>query len=1270
MELKSARPDEKSLIDSELEAVLHPFEKTCSYVKSDPEVALQQARKTAEAICSRIFIREISTNKKRMTLEEYLGIFTSKQILPEFIILHFRTIQKFGNYASHNQPLGKFEIDEISIRPCIQSLMIVLNWFLKKYYNITHKIESDDIFNGTHPQFLTLKKGKKTSSKDSVTIEESFAVTDKKAFADWGDMPDLGAFFGRVAELEKLERWIVKECCRFVAIVGIGGVGKTDLSLKLVSGIQHHFDYIVWRKLMNAPPVSEILGDIIRFLSNQQEINLPDSLSSQILTLLNYLKNNRCLLILDNVESVLQSGSETGKYLDGHEGYGELFRQLGSVSHKSCLLLTSREKPQDIARLAGKKKPVRFLELKGLDTESSRKIFGEIGTFHGSSAEWKKLTEFYNGNPLALELAANHIAEVFHGNITSFLNERMQVFNDLNELLSWHFGRLAPLEREILFWFAINRQPMSISELKNDILAPDAKDRVTSTLQLLKSRLPLERSGNRFTIQPVLIEFMTEILIHHAEDELISTNFKILNTHALLKALSKDYIREIQIRLVLNRVHERLKSTFGEQSEEYLKRTVLKKIRDVFHTKPGYAAGNVLNILCQIGGDLSGCDFSNLFICQGYFREANLQNTNFSQSLMKYCAFLQNFSSILSVKFSPDGTLLASGNSDGEVCLWQVKDGQPLLTLKGHANWVQAVTFSPDGSLLASGSEDRKIKIWRIRDGRCIATLQEQQRRNSRVSFSRVWSLVFSPDGKILASSGDDETIRLWRAADWKCIATLEGHSRRIRSIVFDSSGKTIFSGSDDNCIKKWELTNFSCIYTLEGHTDYILGIALSADKGILVSASKDKTLKLWDTSTGECLQTLRGHSHWVEAVDSTSSGLIASGSDDNTVRIWDLKKDGQCINTLSGHSATIWSVSFSPDKKLLASGSYDQTIRLWDVEDWKCIRTLHGFSNAVWWVEYNRGGDMLAAAYNDGTIRIWEAQTGECIRKLVGHNYTAQSVAFSPDSTKIVSGSGDLTVKIWDLETESCIRTLEGHEDWIWSVAFSPDGLKVASGCYDRTVKIWDIKSGNCLHTLKGHNEWIWSVAFSPDGRKLASGSYDKTIKIWDVHSGTCNQTLKDHTSSVQLVAFSPDGCWLASASENDEKAIRIWNAETWQCVKLLEGHENSVWSLSFGPDSITLVSGSGDQTVKLWDIQEGKCIKTFYGHSAIVLSVSFSPKGDVIASCGVDGTLRLWDTESGNLLKTLRPKRPYENMNISGVKGLTDAQINTLKDLGAVEQ
>jgi WD40 repeat protein len=106
--------------------------------------------------------------------------------------------------------------------------------------------------------------------------------------------------------------------------------------------------------------------------------------------------------------------------------------------------------------------------------------------------------------------------------------------------------------------------------------------------------------------------------------------------------------------------------------------------------------------------------------------------------------YLESYSPLTSVSFSPDGSMLASGSYDKTIKLWEVKSGNLIRTLTGHTNHVISVSFSPDGSMLASGSGDKTIKLWEVKSGNLIRTLAGHR--------DRVYSVSFSPDGSMVAS--------------------------------------------------------------------------------------------------------------------------------------------------------------------------------------------------------------------------------------------------------------------------------------------------------------------------------------------------------------------------------------------------------------------------------------------------------------------------------------------------------------------------------------
>jgi WD40 repeat protein len=1107
---------------------------------------------------------------------------------------------------------------------------------------------------------------------------------------DRGEAPDVSVFFGRSEELNRLEHWISHDQCRLIAILGMrgigktrlsvklglgqGGIGKTHLSLKLAESIQERFDYVIWRSLLSVPPVMEILADWINVLSNHQATNLPDTEDARIALLLSYLRDQRCLLILDNAESILQAGEQSGRYREGCEGYGSLLRKIGELPHRSCLLLTSREKPQEIALLEGKTLPVRSLELSGLDRTAGRQIFETVGTFSGSKAEWQRLIELYNGNPLALELAAKHIDQVFSGSISEFLQLGKPIFSNLRDLLNWHFDRLANDEKEILYWLAINGDPVSLAELKQDLVSPIAKEKIVDTLQSLQMRLPIEtRAVAAFTLQPVLIEYVTERLIREVLDEIQTGNIDRLNQYALLKATAKDYVRESQSRRILAPLQDLLIGILGGPDQVKVQLVqLLTQHRQTSPRKPGYLGGNILNLLCKLHDKtLKGYDFSDLAVWQAYIQGAKLQDVDFSRADLDRSVFTNALSIVLTVAISPDGCTVATGDSNHNIRLWNIADGRQLLSFPGHSDWVWSVRFSPDGRYLASGSDDRTVRLWDICTGECQMVLEHD---------NWVRAVAYSPDGKKLASGSDGGIVRIWDLQSYQCLHRLAAHKSRVWSVAFSPTSEQLVSGSDDNTLRIWHVQTGECQAELS-HSDRVQCVTFSPDGQTLASGGADASVKIWDLDSGRCRWQLDLNGYCVWSVAYSPSGQqLAVGSDSTMVKVYDVAT-GDTVGTFYGHSDRVWSVAFSADGNKLASGSHDKTLKIWDVFSGKCLQTLQGQINRVWSIAFSADGQTLASGSEDRHVRIWSLNSYECIHSFQEQGSWIWSVAFSPDSKTLATGSDDKLVKLWDVNQGKLVKVcpdtpafkqIPGHSNlrhtnWVVSVAFSAKGDLLASGSEDTTVKIWDVNTGNCLKTLLGHKDRVRSVAFSPDGRELASSGDDGTVRIWNLATGNCLAVLNGHGDRVRAVAFSPDHLYFASGG--DDKTVQLWDRKKRVHRHTFSGHEDSVVSIAFSPDSQTIVSSSDDRTLKVWDIQSGHCLYTLAGHTAWVRSVAFSSDNQTIASGSRDGTIKLWDARIGQCRRTLEAPGPYAGMRITGATGLNAAQKSALKILGAIE-
>jgi WD40 repeat protein/transcriptional regulator with XRE-family HTH domain len=1094
-------------------------------------------------------------------------------------------------------------------------------------------------------------------------------------YADWGEAPDVSIFYGRGEELNTVQRWVVQENCRLIVLLGMGGIGKTSLCVKLAQQIVKMQDMraVIWRSLRNAPPVEDILAELIQFLSRQQETLLPNSVNSRISLLLKYLRSSQCLLILDNAESILLSGDRTGRYRVGYEGYGELLRCVAETSHQSCLILTSREKPQGLAKYEGDSLPVRSLQLTGLPETEGRELFHVKGKFTGSDTQWQALISRYGGNPLALKIVASSIRDFFDGSISQFLEISQQgtfIFDDIRDLLDQQFHRLTTLEQEIMFWIAINREPVSLPELQTDFVTYIPPRELLESLSSLQRRSFIEKTTSGFTQQPVVMEYMINQIIERISVEISELGMEkemvlfppyipLFISHALIKAQAKDYVRETQINLILQPIINELTTQLGslEKISNYLAR-ILANLRGKTPKETGYAGGNTLNLLHQAQIDLTGFDFSGLTLWQAYLQGVHLHNVNFSNSDLSRCVFTETLGNILSTAFSPDGQLLATCDTDCNVRLWEVKTGKLLLICQGHTNWVRFVVFSPDGEILASCGADHTVKLWNVTDGVCIKTLTGHGHE--------IFSVAFSPDGDILASASGDRTVKLWNIHDGNCIKTLVGHTDWVRCVAFNPDGKILASSGADHIIKLWNVESGKCLQTLSGHQSWVRSIAFSPQGKTLASGSGDRTIKIWNYHTGECIKTYTGHTNSVYSVAFSPEGdILISGSGDRTVKLWDCNTH-TCMKTLHKQTNEVCCVAFSPDNQTIACVSLDQTMRLWDYRSGQCLKTWQGNTDWALPVTFSPDGEILASGSNDKTIKLWDWQTGKCLLSLQGHTDFIYGLAFSPDGQILASASTDSTIRLWTINTGKCFQILQGHTDWAYTVAFHPKGEIIASGSADCTIKLWDWHTGKCCKNLTAHTDKICGIVFSPDGQTLASASADQTVKLWNCETGHCITTLHAHDARVYNAIFSPDGRTLATCST--DQTIKLWDWQTGKCLKTLTEHTNWVFAIAFSPDGQTLASASHDQTIRIWDVKTGKCQHICVGHMHLVSAVAFHPDGKVIASGSQDQTVRTWDIKTGECIRILIAKRLYEGMRITDAKGLTDATIITLQALGAV--
>lgn len=547
------------------------------------------------------------------------------------------------------------------------------------------------------------------------------------------ELPSRTKLFGRTNELEQIQEYIRNQNCQLLSIIGMGGIGKTALLLQVIEQIKEQFDYIIGQSLQVPINLIDLLGKWLTFLNSrsQAQTDIPDNLGGRLTQLTNFLSNHRCLLVLDNLESIMQEG-RVGYYCPEYQDYQKLLRLLFQSRHRSCLIITSRENPSDINYIENTE-PVQILQLKGLILSSDiQRIFDAYGNFSVlDSNEWQQLVNYsVGGNPLMLKMLALRVRDMFNGDISQFIrqNSNYSPPTSIQDLLGAQFDRLSELDKEIVYWLSINREPVTLQELEQDIVTLDAQQNLCNSINSLISCSFIEKDTlNGYTLQPVIMQYVTQRFINQFVQELeLARTLGLLNNYSLVKATKPDYIQHIQVNLFVKPILEQLTIRLKKNIQEV--EIYLDRIREHLENESrlqlslvteGYAAANLLSLFRYLETQLNKYSFSHLRFRESDLRNLDLQKVKFKNSHFKNCLFSSPCGGILWVVFSQDGSLLAAGDVNGNIHIWRVNHNSenPRLDLKctftGHDGWIWTVRFilNTNNRYLVSAGDQHDIHI-------------------------------------------------------------------------------------------------------------------------------------------------------------------------------------------------------------------------------------------------------------------------------------------------------------------------------------------------------------------------------------------------------------------------------------------------------------------------------------------------------------------------------------------------------------------------------
>jgi serine/threonine protein kinase len=282
-----------------------------------------------------------------------------------------------------------------------------------------------------------------------------------------------------------------------------------------------------------------------------------------------------------------------------------------------------------------------------------------------------------------------------------------------------------------------------------------------------------------------------------------------------------------------------------------------------------------------------------------------------------------------------------------------------------------AISISPSGEVIAVGNSDSSIQLWERSTGQLLHTWAPKAWRGD-AHRDAVTTVSFQPDGAWLWTGSQDGTVKAWDLSTYRLKQTLSPPGWQVTAIALSPVNNLLIAGTADGHISLWDWQQMTQTTDLVRHTGAVSALAVTATGQRLVSAGEDGTLRLWSLPDGQLLHT------WIMPVGLRAVGVspqhsaLVTGSADGQVIQWSLTNLNEKTR-LSQHQDAVTALAFSPDGHWLATGSRDRTIHFWHwaTPSPRYQDTLrHDWSVCA--VVFTPDSRTLITSSADETIRLW----------------------------------------------------------------------------------------------------------------------------------------------------------------------------------------------------------------------------------------------------------------------------------------------------------
>jgi WD40 repeat protein len=643
-----------------------------------------------------------------------------------------------------------------------------------------------------------------------------------------------------------------------------------------------------------------------------------------------------------------------------------------------------------------------------------------------------------------------------------------------------------------------------------------------------------------------------------------------------------------------------------------------------------------------------------------------------SARMLSYpAAFPSGIDDVQAADINLDGSLVAVGNGDGEVVLWDVEAGKARDVEFANTGSVGYVRFSPDGTMLAistldSENPDAGVYVWDVRSGRQVTRIAD--------AYPAIGSVAWRPDGKALAAltirADGGAWVAEWDPVSGKVIRWVASQAQTTFSLAYGVDGDRLAVGRGDGGVELWEpatgtriSANFEHRKTSSSEDGTPVLVAMSKDQ-LATASTTDNKIRFWNPRTGALVLAISDVTrHATDAGQGPSAitfsadgSVLYTNSDANTISLWNPISGGYLGGLPQGPRAgtsgggTVLAIAVSSDGRTRMAANSDGTVLRWFTNDsWHIEPT-----GSVTGLAFDPEGRRLTAGDADGAVYTWDVASSEQTGRPGHVDGVAFGVAYAKDGTRIVvsEDSSDHMVLTTTPRDGGQPRTvtLDGR-NFRGAMAVSPDGRWLAAAHEtttddttagdDNRLTVWDVETLSERAELKLGDQWPVELTFSPGGETLRAltntpltpdaekdgriATSASSMVTWRVPSFTGDQRRPLSDDTLTAMVFTPDGDTLVTAGTGG--VVELRDPVTGKRRDTFGRHPSAIRALAISPDGRTLASvTTEDPYVRLWDLRGQEPIAVLEGHGAAINRLEFSPDGTRLATGGTDTDLGVW--------------------------------------------